>query len=174
MVTDYICGLSGVQISVQDPQPENFILTDIVSGLSRAPRFAGQLPRFYSVAQHSVLVSRYVPKELALRALLHDAHEAYLCDLPTPIKQYCPGYNVIAERFQNAINKRFEIPVDPEADEEVARMDFLVMLTEARQFIPGHSWHQSIGDKPLPIKIAPLPEAEARHIFLEKFHRYTR
>jgi len=66
---------------------------DIAQGLSRACRFAGQTTAFYSVAQHSVLASYYVPPEDALPALLHDAAEAYLGDLTGPLKRLLVSFH---------------------------------------------------------------------------------
>jgi len=73
--------------------PDDIDPLDLARGLSRACRFAGQTTAFYSVAQHSVLASYYVPPDDALHALLHDAAEAYLGDLTSPLKRLMVSYH---------------------------------------------------------------------------------
>lgn len=68
------------------PRPEDIDIRDIAHALAMTCRFTGHSQKFYSVAEHSVRVSRIVPAQFALHGLLHDASEAYLCDLSRPIK----------------------------------------------------------------------------------------
>lgn len=70
-----------------DPRPEMVCLEDIAHALSQLCRFNGHTKRFYSVAEHSVLVSHYVPLHHAAEALFHDAAEAYYGDIPRPLKR---------------------------------------------------------------------------------------
>lgn len=82
--------LSGLWFDFDDPRPEQISLTDIAGALSQTNRFGGHTPWPYSVAEHACLVRRLVIEdghpELALAALHHDSHEAYIGDLPTPLK----------------------------------------------------------------------------------------
>lgn len=127
-----ILTVSGVEVNVFKPTPDMFHIEDIASGLSKICRFTGQIPKFYSVAQHSVLCSRAVYREYKLAALLHDASEAYIQDIASPIKQNLPDYlqledlvmRWIAERFQ------FEYPL-PEA---VHKIDKVLFNIENRTF----------------------------------------
>jgi uncharacterized protein len=99
---------SGRRYSFEDPQPDTILLEDIAHALSNVCRFAGHIRRFNSVAEHSVLVSRIVDakpleefgpaigitadgtrnrkRDIVRAALLHDAHEAYIWDAPSPVK----------------------------------------------------------------------------------------
>lgn len=81
----YIQTLSGKHFNYLDIQQDDIVIEDIATALSHICRFAGHLPEFYSVGQHSVLTSHLVPQEFALEALLHDAAEAYLQDIPSPL-----------------------------------------------------------------------------------------
>lgn len=107
--------LSGAKIDFL--KPKNIKLEDLAVGLSRMPRYAGQTERSYSVAQHSLFVASLVP-ELRLQALIHDAQEAFLCDLPTPLKEAMrvlskgdSPYDELEWRMHKAICKALK--VDP-------------------------------------------------------------
>lgn len=96
----------------QDPIDVSSIDIDTIArALSRAPRFAGLSDRFYSVAQHSVVLSLYYDSspELAKYSLLHDATEAFMCDLPAPLKSLLPEYERIEKRLLDAILDKFGV-----------------------------------------------------------------
>ena len=82
---------SGKQIDLGCPQPDQISLEDIASALSKICRFGAQTREFLSVAQHAVLVQMFVVEagreDLARATLHHDSHEAYVCDIPTPVKR---------------------------------------------------------------------------------------
>jgi hypothetical protein len=107
--------VSGRYVNVLDPDPETLDLSDIAHALSHVPRFGGHLPMPWSVLQHSMLVESMVPGRLKLQALLHDASEAFLCDVPSPLKAHLPEYMLIEERMMQAIATRFGFtwPLDP-------------------------------------------------------------
>ena len=69
-----------------DPSHQDVCIDDIAHALALKCRYTGHCREFYSVAQHSVFVSRMVPQADALWGLLHDAAEAYLPDVARPIK----------------------------------------------------------------------------------------
>jgi uncharacterized protein len=69
-----------------EPDAGEIDIRDIAHALALKCRYGGRCREFFSIAQHSVLVSRLVPLPDAKWGLLHDAGEAYLCDVPTPVK----------------------------------------------------------------------------------------
>ena len=101
---------SGRYVNLLDPDPETLDLGDIAYALAHVPRFGGHLQYQWSVAHHSLLVASMVPQEHKLQALLHDASEAFLCDLPSPLKALLPEYKHIEERMMQAIATRFGMP----------------------------------------------------------------
>jgi 5'-deoxynucleotidase YfbR-like HD superfamily hydrolase len=107
---DTILTYSGHYLNVFDPDPDHICIEDIAHGLSRIPRFAGQTESFLSVAQHSFNVSIYLADEFALEGLLHDASEAYLMDIPKPIKKHLPDYIKLEDQLMKAIAKKFDFP----------------------------------------------------------------
>lgn len=68
--------------------PERITLEDVAERLAKINRFAGGTRNFYSVAQHSVIVAEALADDpkAALYGLLHDAHEAWMSDIPTRVK----------------------------------------------------------------------------------------
>ncbi|MDZ7688399.1 MAG: hypothetical protein U5J64_06705 [Halobacteriales archaeon] len=101
--------VTGRQIAHDSFTEEDVVLEDIAHGLAHNCRFAGQCNEFYSVALHSMNVSRCLDEvegagaELQLYGLLHDASEAYLADIPGPFKRSFEGYTSAEERVMDAV-----------------------------------------------------------------------
>ena len=105
---------SGIEFSPEFLQIENVDIKDIAHALSRICRFNGHIKEFYSVAQHCIQVSNTLKdlgcnKKIQLCGLLHDAAEAYLGDLPTPIKKTLNDYVLLETQYRNTIFKRFNL-----------------------------------------------------------------
>jgi len=110
---------SGKYINVFDPNPDDIIIEDIAHALSNIPRFGGHLPIFYSVAQHCIACAGYVNPKFALEALMHDATEAYLLDIPKPVKKMLPHYVSAEMNLHKIIARKFNVPIgmSPEVKE---------------------------------------------------------
>lgn len=107
---------SGKIIDLLHPSPSEITIEDIAKGLSNICRFGGQIKQFYSVAQHSVLVTQLANEELRPYALFHDATEAFIGDIIKPLKVIIGDvYAQIEQRFHSAICERFGF--DPHAPE---------------------------------------------------------
>ena len=114
---------SGLRFWPLNPDPEKILIGDIVHALAHQCRFGGHASRVYSVAEHSVHISRLCPPEVALWGLLHDASQAYLVDLPRPLKQLpeFAAYREAERRLQRMIAVRFGLP--PEQPASVTEAD---------------------------------------------------
>lgn len=147
-------------------------IRDIAHSLALQCRFNGHSPMFYSVAEHSVRVSLAVEPDLALWGLLHDAAEAYISDVPRPVKAQMPEFSRIEDRLLCAIAKRFGLlwPVP----EEIWATDLTLLATEARDLMgaPPEPW--SISATPLPERIVPVNARRAEAMFLDRFHELYR
>lgn len=99
---------SGIYFNVFNPDTSLINIEDIAHSLSMQCRFNGHVKRFYSVAQHSVWVAERVPLVQQKAALLHDASEAYLSDMPSPIKKHFLQYQLIEDLVMKAIASKFE------------------------------------------------------------------
>jgi len=119
---------TGIYIDVFDPKPEDICIEDIAHALSNICRFGGHTDKHYSVAEHSFRVAMVVSEENELAALLHDASEAYLMDIPTPIKKALPDYYKWEYRLMEVIAEKFGFQY-PFTD-EVKRADELLLHTE--------------------------------------------
>jgi 5'-deoxynucleotidase YfbR-like HD superfamily hydrolase len=107
-VQDSIRLHSGNYLNVLKPDPDKITIEDIAHALSHQPRFAGHTKEFYSVAQHSVWVSEHCSPENKMEGLLHDASEAFLCDIPSPIKPHIPEYIKIETTLMIAVALKFK------------------------------------------------------------------
>lgn len=166
--------IGGRQIDLRYPRVEDILITDIAGALSKICRFAGHVPNFYSVAQHSVLVSRALPESLALAGLLHDASEAYLNDITRALK-HSPemvGYRQLEDRMQRTIFRAFNLPEDMDAS--IKRADQELAHIEMRTMLFGETLLMSEVPGSLPFYIEPLCPGVAEEMFLMEFVKLTR
>jgi hypothetical protein len=129
---------TGLYVNVFDPTPEMFRIEDIAHALSHQCRFSGHLPNFYSVAQHCVLASVRVHPDFAYDALMHDSSEAYLLDIPSPIKQHLPNYKDIENNLMKVLAKvfKFEYPLS----KEVKQVDLEMLHWEWEHLMLGRPY----------------------------------
>lgn len=139
---------SGIAFDLDYPTPDMVNVEDIAWALSNLCRFTGHVNEFYSVAQHSLLVSSKVPKRWRLAALLHDAPEAYIGDISAPLKWALTGgvpgmvspLAAIESNIWRVITTKFLLPLClPEC---VWVADTRMLMTEATQLLgkPPKKW----------------------------------
>lgn len=187
-VGDWMQLASGRRFYPFDPRPEEIHIEDIAHALSHLCRFGGHCRTFYSVAEHSVRVSKACAPEDALWGLLHDASEAYLCDLPRPIKRNTGlrAYREVEEVVQDVILTRFGLLEEAPSGfllwprftfpESVHHADEILLATEARDLMGNaclERWSSLDGVKPLPTVILPWAPAVAKQEFLTRFRALT-
>lgn len=120
--------VSGKYFDITSMDPNTIDIEDIAHALSFQPRFSGHLPVFYSVAQHCVMCAIHVTDDYKLEALLHDASEAYLVDIPSPIKALLPDYKALEDSLNRVISLKFGIKYP--FNEEIKIIDKEMLLSE--------------------------------------------
>ena len=165
----FIDTFSGLRFWPLLPNPDDILVEDIAHALAHQCRFGGHASKFYSVAEHSVHVSQLCLSEHALWGLLHDASEAFLVDLPRPLKQlpeFAP-YREAERRLQRAVALRFGLPEDQPAS--VTEADDTMLGIEARSLLGSMPVEVTWEELP-PFEIAdPLLPVEAERLFLSRF-----
>jgi hypothetical protein len=179
---------TGVAFDFTNIRPEDINLEDIAQSLSMQCRFNGHTDVFYSVANHSVLVSRIVPADAAAWGLLHDAAEAYVCDLPRPVKEHLrtfewilgekvwlgSRYDLLERNVAECIMERFGFDpefgnIDKSVFDAVMYADNVLLATEKRDLMTApcdRDW----GELPQPMTqtIVPWSPNMARSRFLSR------
>lgn len=168
----YLRTASGKKFYPLHPDPDQICIEDIASGLSKICRYAGQIPKFYSVAEHSVEVARLLPQSHKLAGLLHDASEAYLVDIPSPLKVSLFDYQEVEDNLNAVIAQKFGV----EFDLQVKSMDRAMLHMEFFRFFPNY-YEEDIGEYEglymhQPKYLGLFPEL-AEFEFLETFHKIT-
>lgn len=160
---------SGRQVSLLNPQPSQIDIGDIAHGLAYQCRFNGQTSRFYSIAQHSLMVAAMLPDHLRLVGLLHDAAEAYVGDVVQPLKLLLPDFQAIEQRFTQAIGIRLGINLDHHPD--VKQADLIALATEKRDLLPRErcDWALLKGIRPLGRLTLPMTPEQAEATFMRTF-----
>lgn len=166
----HLVTFSGKQIAPDNLRVAEVDIQDIAHSLSLQCRFAGHTSVFYSVAQHSVRVARSLPRPLQLAGLLHDAPEAYLTDLPRPVKRMMPAYSYLEHKIWVAIAEAFE--VDVKIPPEVVFADNQALHAEWRELMnaPLPDWLRAYPRLPA---AAPVSPEDAKSDFLQLYFELT-
>lgn len=194
-IGDWIQTRTGRKFHLLDPRPEDFCIEDISHALANQCRFTGHVRRFYSVAEHSVRVARRIMEthptlcrsdqwvglrrvcygefwgsELAYHGLMHDATEAYICDLARPFK-HLPEfafYRELEHKLMIQIAHAFnvEYPFHP----AIKDADEILLGTEARDLMwpCTEGWHFRYPH--LKEKIRPWSPRKAKREFLNLYY----
>lgn len=161
-----------------DPRPEDICILDIAHALSNICRYGGHCLEYFSVASHSILVSKLVPDGMKMWGLLHDASEAYLVDIPRPIKEHLPDYRMLEQKCQRVIATVFNLSLP--IPDEVKHIDNMVLKLEREKLmIKSNKCMWFIDDLELDIplnkksyreiELHPLDPKAAEKCFLERY-----
>lgn len=163
---------SGKYFNFVDFSNNEFTIEDVAHGLSNLCRFNGQSNGFYSVAQHSIIVSYLVPDFLALEGLLHDAPEFAYGDITTPFKTLLGNHlKEITNPIDQFIYEKLGVPncYTP----LVKAADLLALATERRDIMPPNDpieWECIKDVQPLALIIKPASAHESKHQFLSRYY----
>jgi 5'-deoxynucleotidase YfbR-like HD superfamily hydrolase len=158
--TPSILTRSGILFDLSDPKPELVRLEDITYALSHINRFTGHTRTRWTVAQHSLLAYHLASRwksdslpyvsDLRILCLMHDAAEAYVGDISSPLKSLVPQFREIEKRIQRTISDKFDLPQpDDHLTDLVKTIDSICYVAERKVLMPefdfakhGHSDHE--------------------------------
>jgi uncharacterized protein len=161
------------------PSKEAISIIDIAHALSNQCRYSGHVKFFYSVAQHCCLLSQWLAEHGGssldcLQILMHDAAEAYLVDIPRPVKQYMPQYRVWDHAINDVVRDWMgwkHLPILPIQDD----LDSRIIVDERAQLMDParlNDWGHKM--EPVGVNIEPWTPQEAEHAFLVLYASYTK
>ncbi len=166
---------TGRKFHLLDPSPSEVHIEDVAHALSLLCRYTGHTRNFYCVGDHSLRVSHLCDPTDALAGLLHDASEAYLADMNSPLKHSpeMSKYRTAEKRVQAVIMKRFGLPSKEPASVKLA--DRRLLVTEKRDLLSanGPVWENFRGFDPFPMTIVPMEPKYAEARFLDRFEELT-
>ncbi len=149
------------------PAPD---LLMIARALGNICRFNGNTNRHYSVAEHSVRVAQLVPPQHRLAALLHDAAEAYVGDMASPLRQLVPDFNAIELDHLRWLGRHFGVELS-QLPVEVRRADLIMLSTELRDLLgctPPDDYPE-----PLAARIGDAPAVAPWQIWLHEARKHV-
>jgi len=144
----------------------------IARALSNICRYNGHCSKYYSVAEHSIHISHLVEPELALAALLHDASEAYVGDMPTGLKRFMGiSFKDIERKATQAVSRGYGIPMEHLESPAIKVFDKRILGDEAKLLMPPHAfWEKYLQDyEPTGIDLPCWQPEEANRRFLARF-----
>jgi len=163
---------SGKQFNPEYPTLESITIRDIAWSLSQQCRYTGHTTRFYSVAEHSVYVSHYVPLEYAITALMHDSSEAYLADIARPVKSLLPEYEKLERVIMGAVAAKFNLVYPfPTCVKDI---DDQILMNERRDVMTDYGYDWGIDLEPIGgLIILGLSPLLAYSIFMDRYEELT-
>lgn len=164
----FIITFTGLTCFPLDPRVEEIALEDIATALANECRYGGHCWPAYSVGQHAVLVAMHLPPLFRRQGLMHDATEAYLKDIPRPIKKYLRDYAGAEARMARCIGRRFSLELET-LPPEVHEADVRALATEKRDLFMPSRVHEETAT-PWLGKITPWTSEEAKKAFLGMAH----
>lgn len=167
----WIQTVSGKKFPLDKPDLKQIDIEDIAHALSMLCRFNGHCTKFYSVAEHSVHVSHEISRELAMAGLLHDAAEAYLGDVPSPLKGKLSQFKEFEHTLEIAIGDKFGIKPDLLSCKELKRADVQLLVDEKEVLMvePPEPWPENAPPVKNTDRIECWGFEEAEEQFLARF-----
>lgn len=179
MVDPWIQLAHGGQFNYANPASSSFTIEEVAHALSHMARFAGHTRRFYPVITHSCMVHDHIdgtPRQ-KFAGLLHDGHEGFVVDMPTPAKVQLPEYKPFELSVQAPFLARFGLTMDDVNDPVVRRADLEALATEKRDLLPPMDdvygvWKVLEGIEPWADTCPDWSFERARREFLDRFYAY--
>ena len=166
---------NGTMFDLLNPDDSDYGIEEVAHALSNIARFNGHTRKFYSVAQHCVLMSQWIDQLYAREALLHDMQEAFVGDVATPLKLLIEGYWKIEHVIQNSMCDKFGVFVNDVRSKTVKQADLRMLMTEKRDLMSGDAdWSILEGVDPYDeYEIYPWSPSLAKRAFITRYDELT-
>jgi hypothetical protein len=168
-VGNWIQTYTGIQFFPLDPRIEEIDIEDIAHALSMTCRFGGHCLNFYSVAEHCCLMYDKASDKNKFHALMHDASEAYITDVPRPLKPSLTNYKEIETHLMNKICEKYDLDLKMPA--EVKTLDVAILFAEANQNMSPASFEWEGVVEPLDVELRFWSPTKAKVEFLNRFEQ---
>lgn len=169
---------SGRKFFPLDARAEEITIEDVAHGLAMTCRYGGHTRRFYSVAEHCVLVSHHVPEIYALHGLLHDSAEAYIGDMIRPLKHQpqMSEFRAAEAGIEVQVAAAFGLEWTMDATRAVKEIDDRILVDEIGALMadPPAYWERHAAVEPVGAIIVGLPPDVAERKFLDRYLELTR
>lgn len=163
---------SGKKFEFNNIKEDAIVIEDIAEQISKLCRFNGACRGFYSVAEHSVILSKCVPVEYQLHALLHDATEAYVGDVISPVKREFTSIKEYENKLLPIIFNALGVKYDHMLMDMVHYADIKLLVTEKRQIMPNRYSYGDMEDhESYKIKVQGLNWQNAKQEFLDRWEQ---
>ena len=160
-------------VNVFNPDINTIKIEDIAHSLSNQCRFGAMMPKFYSVAQHSIFCADMIEKKYKLQALLHDASEAYISDICSPIKPKLIGYEEIEKQLSNIIYYKFfhSTHFDKIMIDTLKHADYQMLYIESKKLMSKNFMNYLEKPTVIPnLNFKCLNPEEAKFNFLQRYN----
>jgi len=161
---------TGTAVTPLNIKEDQIFIEDIAHALANQCRFSGHTKEFYSVAQHCVMVAAKILAATdspltAMCGLLHDASEAYIVDIPSPIKPHLCNYFDLERKVMAVIQKKFDLP---ETFPRIIKLaDVMAVKTEQRDLM-SRNWNHHKSEV-FTEKILPMHPERAKGRFISMY-----
>ncbi len=173
---------TGETFDYENIESNRINIIDIAHALSMSCRFNGMCSNYYSVAEHSLLVGMEMEKlypnerDLILQALLHDGTEAYIPDIPKPLKHYWETkFEIMGfeDRIMAHIYSRLGVKADNSKDDDVKKLDNALLMAERnRLFRDRYLWEFPKDTPIVDTIIIGYPPSLAKKHFLDYYFKW--
>ena len=175
---NHITTYTGKHFEPLNPDPEKILIKDIAHALSLICRGNGHVKTFWSVGQHCICCAqearaRGYSERVALAALLHDASECYMSDIPRPFKQDLPEYREREDRLIRMVYEKFlGSALTPEEEALVKEVDDVLLWYDLDNLL-----EDQFGEGPelhIDLDYAVRPFEEVEQEYMELFCEFSK
>lgn len=134
-----ITTVTNIEFNLLFPELKMINIDDIAHSLSHIARANGHFHSFLSVARHCVncareAKARNLSPKIQLACLLHDASEAYLGDVVSPLKKLLPEFQKLEDQLIDLIYLKYDLELSDDDLEQVAIIDRQILYYEFNFF----------------------------------------